>query len=486
MTERSLAALPEVSLAGCSLAVADLHLDPFDEAACGEFAAWTRELEAQRLLVLGDLFDAWVGPAHESARGSRIVIEAFRRLVRAGHELLVLQGNRDFLLGPSFARASGARVFPDGLVGLLEGGERVLFLHGDELCTRDRAYQRLRRLTHSRLVQSLGPRLPLFLSRPIARRLRRASQRAVSLKPSAEKAIQPAAAQTQASTRGCAVLVCGHAHQARDETLADGRRWLILDAFGGRRDALRIVGAQLELCASAARSQPGGARDAGARARIPAMIIAIDGPAGAGKSTIARRLGQELGIFFLDSGAMYRSVAAVALRQGVAPEDAAGLRRIAESIELTFDEDGRIRIDGRAADEEIRTAEVDAIVSIVAAVPEVRAALVPKQKLVARRRGSLVAEGRDMTTTVFPEADFRFYLDASADERARRRTAQKGAPEREAEIRRGIAERDRIDSTRQSSPLKLVPGVVRVDTDGLSVEQVVEQLLDIVREASER
>lgn len=211
------------------------------------------------------------------------------------------------------------------------------------------------------------------------------------------------------------------------------------------------------------------------------MIIAIDGPAGAGKSTVARRLGEALGLFFLDSGAMYRAVAAEVLRRGVDVEDGPAVARVAGELELAFDGEGRILIDGRAAEAEIRSREVDAVVSIVAAHAAVREALVPKQKLVAERRGGLVAEGRDMTTTVFPCADFRFYLDASPGERARRRARQKGTPEELEVIQRGIEERDRIDSTRSASPLKLVEGVVRVDTDGLDLDGVLARLLGIVR-----
>lgn len=213
----------------------------------------------------------------------------------------------------------------------------------------------------------------------------------------------------------------------------------------------------------------------------PPMIIAIDGPAGAGKSTIARRLGQELGLFFLDTGAMYRSVAAEALRLGIDVNDPKAMLAIAESIDLRFDKDGLISIDGRPADAEIRSEAVDGVVSIVAAVPAVRAAIVPKQKLVAERQGGLVAEGRDMTSVVFPEAEFRFYLDASAQERARRRAAQRGQPEQEAEILASILERDRIDSTRADSPLRHVDGVERIMTDDMTVEEVVQQLLATVR-----
>jgi len=244
--------LPEVELAGETLAVADLHLEPDDAPGAEAFAAWTRGLDVGRLMILGDLFDAWVGPAHEAAPGARRVIEALAALAGRGVEVDVLQGNRDFLLGESFARASRALVRPDGLVARL-GSARLLFLHGDELCTRDRAYQRLRRLTHSRLVQGLGPRLPLFLTRRVAARLRRASKRAVARKPSEEKAIQHDAVRAQAARHRAETLVCGHAHEARDLALDGGPRFLVLDAFGaGPRDALRLsAGGAVELVASA-------------------------------------------------------------------------------------------------------------------------------------------------------------------------------------------------------------------------------------------
>lgn len=216
------------------------------------------------------------------------------------------------------------------------------------------------------------------------------------------------------------------------------------------------------------------------------MIIAIDGPAGAGKSTLARRLGRELGFAFLDTGAMYRAVAAEALRRGVDVEDAAGLATLAGELQLAFDAGGQIVIDGRPADAEIRRPAVDEVVSAVSAHPEVRAAIVPKQKAFARGREGVVAEGRDMTTVVFPEAELRVYLDASAGERARRRARQRGRPELEAEYRAAIEERDRLDSTRASSPLRHAAGVLRLDTDSLTEDEVLVRLLELAREAQGR
>ncbi len=215
------------------------------------------------------------------------------------------------------------------------------------------------------------------------------------------------------------------------------------------------------------------------------MIIAIDGPAGAGKSTIARRLARELGLTFLDTGAMYRAVALAALERGIDPADAEEVSRLAGALTLAFDESGAISIDGEAGEPRIRQARVDRTVSTVAAYPAVRATMVAKQKDIAERGTGVVAEGRDTTTVVFPGADWRFFLDASVAERARRRAAQVGTPERLEEIAGEIAERDRLDSTRETSPLRHASGVHRVDTDGLSIEEVVARLLELIRNGGE-
>jgi cytidylate kinase len=213
------------------------------------------------------------------------------------------------------------------------------------------------------------------------------------------------------------------------------------------------------------------------------MIIAIDGPAGAGKSTVARALARELGLVFLDTGAMYRAVTLEALRRGVDPQDAAGCEEVARSLALDFDAEGRVRIDGEPGEPAIRTAAVDAAVSAVSAHPGVRRAIVPLQRAVAERGPGVVAEGRDTATVVFPGADHKFYLTASAAERARRRAAQTGRADERAEIQADIERRDALDSSRGDSPLRRAPGAEEVDTDGLSIGEVVRALLERVRAA---
>lgn len=235
--------LPIIGLRGESAVIGDLHLDPFDPQACEAFAEWTRQLVLTRLIVVGDLFDAWVGPAHERAPGSQRVLGAFRDLAQRNVAVHVLQGNRDFLLGKSFEEACGCRVYPEGVIGVQRDGRRVLLLHGDELCTKDLAYQRLRRVTHSALVQTWGPRLPLFLSVPIARRMRRASQKAVAMKLPADKEIQGEAGESRLREARGQLLICGHVHRSRDVALGESGRWLIVDAWReGPRDAVRILG----------------------------------------------------------------------------------------------------------------------------------------------------------------------------------------------------------------------------------------------------
>jgi len=206
------------------------------------------------------------------------------------------------------------------------------------------------------------------------------------------------------------------------------------------------------------------------------MIIAIDGPAASGKSTVARALAQRLDLTFLDTGAMYRAVTLRVLAAGVGPGDEEGCGRIAEVIELSFDEQGRVLIDGEPGEPEVRGTEVTAAVSTVAAHAGVRAAIVPKQQAIAAAGGA-VAEGRDTTTVVFPEADHKFFLIASPLERGRRRALERGEPERAGEYAAEIERRDELDRSREHSPLRQASDAKLVDTDGCTPEQVCECLL---------
>jgi UDP-2,3-diacylglucosamine hydrolase len=230
---------PEVDFAPGTLAIADLHLDAGPHARpARDFEAFLeRARSAPRLVILGDLFDAWVGPAHAELAGARRVLDALASLVRAGTALDIVHGNRDFLLEESFERRTGARVHPAGLVGRC-AGVRTLLVHGDELCTLDHGYQRLKRALRSAPIRWLAPRLPRPLSLAAARRLRSASVRAVAEKPPESKRQQRDAASELALAARARQLVVGHAHEFRDED-DGGLRWIVLDAFGGARDCLR-------------------------------------------------------------------------------------------------------------------------------------------------------------------------------------------------------------------------------------------------------
>jgi cytidylate kinase len=215
------------------------------------------------------------------------------------------------------------------------------------------------------------------------------------------------------------------------------------------------------------------------------VLIAIDGPAGAGKSTVARALARELGFTYLDSGAMYRGVALAALRDGggALPERPGELAAVARGavIELggaPTDGAGRVLLDGRDVSHEIRTPEVSEVASFVAADPGVREALVAKQReLIAT--GDWVAEGRDIGTVVAPDAALKIFLTADPHERARRRAAELGADA--ATVLAEQLLRDERDSTRAHSPLRAAPGAVELDTSGLSVAEVVARIVGLAR-----
>jgi cytidylate kinase len=213
------------------------------------------------------------------------------------------------------------------------------------------------------------------------------------------------------------------------------------------------------------------------------FIIAIDGPAGAGKGTVARAVAQALGWRYIDTGAMYRAVAWKAKREQLPLDDEAAIAALAERASFTLTPE-EVRIDGEDVTRAIRTPEIDEAAARVARLPKVREVLARRQRAYARE-GPLVMEGRDIGTVVFPEADVKIYLDASPEERARRRAADPahGAADRAdlARIAQDLLARDASDQTRPTAPLVRAPDAWRIDTTSVPVDEVVRQVLTIVR-----
>jgi CMP/dCMP kinase len=203
-------------------------------------------------------------------------------------------------------------------------------------------------------------------------------------------------------------------------------------------------------------------------------VIAIDGPAGSGKSTVARALAGRLGLEYLDTGAMYRGVTFAALRRGLDPADADVVARLVSSVELEVSVDA-VRVDGVDATIEIRGPEVSRAVSVVAANPAVRTELVRRQREWAAGHGGGVMEGRDIGTVVFPDAELKVYLDADPEVRAERRSKEVTDLDYET-VAADLARRDALDQGRDASPLTEAPDALVVDTTGLSVEEIVEQI----------
>lgn len=210
------------------------------------------------------------------------------------------------------------------------------------------------------------------------------------------------------------------------------------------------------------------------------VVVAIDGPAGAGKSTIAKRVAARLGYVYLDTGAMYRAVALWALETGIDPEDHYRLGQLANQAEIRFDA-GRVLLNTRDVTAEIRRPDVSAAASRVAACPGVRTAMREEQRRMGKLQ-SCVMEGRDIGTVVFPDARIKIFLDASVEERARRRAAELGGDTSVAAVAAEIAERDHRDRTRAEAPLTQAPDAEYLDSSSLTPEQVEEAILKLVRQ----
>ena len=212
------------------------------------------------------------------------------------------------------------------------------------------------------------------------------------------------------------------------------------------------------------------------------LVIAIDGPSGAGKGTVARAIAREIGYRHVDSGAMYRAIGWKAIRDGVGLEDEAAVAALAENARIDVSS-SRVTIDGIDVTRAIRTPEIDRAAAGVARLPRVRSVLVAQQRQMGIN-GGIVMEGRDIGTVVFPDADVKVYLDASPEERARRRAsdpAHTGVPAAVSDVATLLTQRDEIDRTRSASPLYTAQDAIRVDTTAKDVDTVVAEVLALVR-----
>jgi cytidylate kinase len=218
------------------------------------------------------------------------------------------------------------------------------------------------------------------------------------------------------------------------------------------------------------------------------LIIAIDGPSGSGKSTLGQRLARELGLLYIDTGSMYRAAALAVIESAVNESDDVAVGSLAEKIDIDLGGDPdslRVSLNGRDVSDRIRDEDVTHVSSIISTVPAVRRAMVKRQRELGER--GAVMNGRDIGTVVFPNADVKFFLDAAIEERAERRLAEEREHNRSATYEQTLAditERDRRDTTRADSPLVAADDSIRIDSTGMSIDDVFEKMMMIVRERS--
>ncbi len=222
--------------------------------------------------------------------------------------------------------------------------------------------------------------------------------------------------------------------------------------------------------------------------RPKGIVVAIDGPAGSGKSTVAKLAAKRLGYLYVDTGAMYRAVALKALRLGVDIHDEVAMSHLAQATDITLHQqpDGRVQVllDGEDVTEAIRTPEVSEASSVVSAHLGVREALTAKQKLLAEQ-GGVVMEGRDVQTVVAPDAEVKIFLTASLEERAKRRwleLQQKGIEIAYEQVLQELRERDERDSTRSVAPLRKAPDAIEIDTTGMTIDEVVDKIVELAKQ----
>ncbi len=456
--------------------LSDLHLHGGDPAGVERALRRVRDARdegADALFVLGDAFLAWLGPASLRDAGLRPFLDELADAAAAGMRVVLFHGNHDFLLGRDVEQALGVEVAGAALDVTL-GGLRARLLHGDAICTRDVSYHRLHRVLRGRAFRSTFLALPLAARTAVRDRLLAAANRGTATKPQEVMAmVDERVAQELA--RGADVLLAGHVHRARDATFPGGGRLVVLGDFESTGSHAVFRDGRLQLLARDARYQ-----------HAPGAVVAIDGPAGCGKSSVAGALARRLGFGRLDSGAVYRAVTARVLSAGLRP-GSPDVERLARSLLLEVEQDGRVILDGLPVPEEVlRGGAVSEAVSPVSADPALRQVLLEVQRAAARRFRGLVADGRDMATVVFPEAVVSVYLDARLEVRARRRWQElRGTGHTLEDVCEQLAQRDDRDRGRATAPLAMAERATLLDTSDLTLEQVVECLLLLVRPALE-